>query len=104
MTRKSTCRTRTNRSAAAKEVNPMATLHAALTTRHGALFKSDCLALLPAIHDESIDCVFADPPFNLGKVYGPDFNDKLSDEEYLAWCKKWLLESIRVLKPGGSLC
>lgn len=82
----------------------MATLHAALTTRHGALFKSDCLALLPAIHDESIDCVFADPPFNLGKVYGPDFNDKLSDEEYLAWCKKWLLESIRVLKPGGSLC
>lgn len=81
----------------------MVTLNAAVTTHNGALFQMDCLELLPTMRDETVDCVFADPPFNLGKVYGPHFSDTLSDEEYVAWSKSWLLESIRILKPGGSL-
>lgn len=73
------------------------------STEHGVLFHNDCLAILPHIESESIDTVFADPPFNIGKEYGDKVNDKLPDAEYVEWCHKWLAECIRILKPGGSL-
>jgi site-specific DNA-methyltransferase (adenine-specific) len=60
------------------------------------------MAVLPAIADETIDTFFADPPFNLGKVYGNGTNDALPDPEYVAWCRGWIGEGVRVLKPGGA--
>lgn len=51
----------------------------------------------------SIDTIFADPPFNLGKEYGHRVNDNREEEDYLHWCRQWLSECIRVLAPGGSL-
>lgn len=75
----------------------------AYSTRLGALYKGDILKLLPHIRGESIDTVFADPPFNLSKVYGTLVNDSRSDEEYLSWCKVWLDHCIRVVKPGGAV-
>ena len=69
----------------------------------GALFAGDCLAVLPDIRDAVADTVFADPPFNLGKEYGARARDDLSDLEYLEWCRRWLGECVRVLRPGGAL-
>ena len=74
-----------------------------LTTTHGVLYGCDCLVLLGALRSASVDCVFADPPFNLGKDYGQNIDDARKSEEYLAWCWRWLEECCRVLKPGGSL-
>lgn len=73
-----------------------------LATHRGWLFNEDCLEFLDRVEDESIDTVFADPPFNLGKVYGSKVNDRLSEDEYIEWGKSWIDECIRVLKPGGS--
>lgn len=73
-----------------------------LSTEFGMLFEKDCLNLLPLIQDESIDTVFADPPFNLGKKYGARVDDSKLDSEYLEWSKKWIDECVRVLKPGGT--
>lgn len=70
---------------------------------HGALFDGDCLAVLPWIKSEVVDTVFADPPFNLDKKYGAKSNDNLPEQKYVEWCKAWLDECIRVLRPGGSL-
>lgn len=70
---------------------------------NGALFDGDCMKVLPLVRSESIDTVFADPPFNLDKKYGAKSNDNLTEQQYVAWCKAWLDECIRVLKPGGSL-
>lgn len=76
----------------------------AVVSRYGLLYQTDCLNLFAAIDDETIDCIFADPPFNLGKLYGNgEVNDELSEHEYLEWCFAWLRESIRVLKPGAAL-
>lgn len=61
------------------------------------------MELMPLVRDESVDLVFVDPPFNLGKDYGKGVNDSLKDEEYLSWCEAWLKECVRVLKPGGAL-
>jgi site-specific DNA-methyltransferase (adenine-specific) len=69
---------------------------------HGALFNEDCLAFLSRVASESVDTIFADPPFNLGKVYGPAVNDEISETDYIEWCQAWIDECIRVLKPGGS--
>ena len=72
-------------------------------TPNGALFDDDCMNILPLIKDGVVDTVFADPPFNLGKEYGKRSNDNLPDDDYICWCRRWLAECVRVLKPGGSL-
>lgn len=56
----------------------------------GKLFQGDCRYLLRNLPAESVDLVFADPPFNLGKDYGKDISDLLKREEYLTWSKDWL--------------
>lgn len=69
----------------------------------GILYAGDCLEVLPTIRSESVDTVFADPPFNLDKNYGDGVNDALPETQYLRWCRDWLKECARVLKPGGSI-
>ncbi len=69
----------------------------------GALFAADCMEVLPHIKSGVIDTVFADPPFNLGKEYGENCNDLRPDDEYLKWCKSWIAECVRTIKPGGAL-
>ncbi len=68
-------------------------------TTNGILYHGNCFNLFSKIKSNSIDTVFADPPFNLQKEYGPNINDNLSDKDYLKWCYQWIRESVRVLKP-----
>lgn len=74
-----------------------------LNTAQGMLYNVDCLEMLRSVESNSIDVVFADPPFNLDKEYGIGINDNLSTTSYLEWCFEWLDECVRVLKPGGAL-
>lgn len=74
-----------------------------LTTPLGVVYNTDCMIVLPQINDATIDTIFADPPFNLAKQYGEKVNDNLSEHTYLFWCRSWLRECVRILKPGGSL-
>lgn len=74
-----------------------------LETALGQLHQADCMDLLQSLENESVDLAFADPPFNLGKAYSSKINDALSEADYLHWCRAWLDELTRVLKPGGSL-
>lgn len=71
-------------------------------TKLGALFDGDCLDILPAFRDEIIDTIFADPPFNLNKVYGAKTKDNRPENEYIKWCHRWIDECIRLLRPGGA--
>lgn len=74
----------------------------AAQTARGSLFEGDCLDLLRATPTGSVDVVFADPPFNLGKDYPSKINDSLIEAEYVKWCEDWTTECARVLKDGGS--
>ncbi len=78
-------------------------LEPVFTSPLGELYAGDCLAVLPQLADASVDAVFADPPFNLGKEYGKQTNDSRGSGEYLSWCRAWVSECVRVLAPGGSL-
>lgn len=72
-------------------------------TTLGKLYQGDCLEFLSTLEDESFDLIFADPPFNLDKLYPSKINDNLKELEYLEWCENWLNECVRTLKHGGAL-
>jgi len=83
---------------------PMRSIPPIFTTALGALFNTDCLNLFASLHDESIDTIFADPPFNIGKDYGRGKDkDELDGRDYLKWCFEWIDEAVRVVKPGGAV-
>ena len=62
----------------------------------------DCVTLLNEIPSETVDLVFADPPFNIGYEYDR-YNDRRTHEDYLNWTTEWLTAAVRVLKPSGSM-
>lgn len=53
-----------------------------------------------SLEDESIDLIFADPPYNINKAEWDNFE---SQEHYIDWSLKWIEPSARILKPHGSL-
>lgn len=55
------------------------------------------------IPDASIDLVFADPPYNIGKDFNGRKDKWASDEEYHEWCYRWIDLCVRKLRPTGSL-
>ena len=73
------------------------------TTKLGQLYHGDCISLLQQIDDDSLDCIFADPPFNLSKNYGKSASDDLKHEQYIEWTHAWLDLCVKKLRPGGSL-
>jgi len=62
----------------------------------------DALAELKKLPDESCDVVIVDPPYNIGKDFGNN-TDKRELKEYVAWCKEWINECIRAMKPNGTM-
>jgi len=75
----------------------------AFRTELGELYRGDCMSVLRKMEDASVDLIFADPPFNLSKLYPSGIDDNLKAGQYLAWCEDWLKECSRVLRHGGSL-
>jgi len=56
----------------------------------------DCLEAMKEIDENSIDCIIADPPYNVGI----DEWDKIEDYEH--FCIEWIEQSIRILKPNKA--
>ena len=80
------------------------------------IHQGDCIDLLKKIPDNSVDLIFADPPYNLqlnGQLTRPNqskvdaVNDEWDKFESLAvydnFTKNWLKECHRVLKKTGSI-
>lgn len=64
------------------------------------LFNGDCLELLRALPDNSIDLVVTSPPYCMNKEYEEGNDISVFTEAH----KLILPEVIRVTKPGGSIC
>lgn len=62
----------------------------------------DSLKLLKTIKDKSINLIFADPPYNIGKDFGNNKDSWANVKEYIEWCKEWIDECFRVLKDDGT--
>ncbi len=71
--------------------------------KNTTIFHGNSLNVLPKIPSCSVDLVFADPPYNIGKNFSGFDDAWSSDLDYAEWCFEWLGQCIRVLKPTGSL-
>lgn len=65
------------------------------------IYCGDSLELLKKCPAESVDLVFADPPYNIGYVYDK-YSDDRPDDEYVAWCRAWMEGCTRALRASGS--
>ncbi|MEM9279082.1 MAG: site-specific DNA-methyltransferase [Pseudomonadota bacterium] len=81
-----------------------------------SIIKGDCVAALEKLPENSVDVIFADPPYNLqleGELHRPDQSkvDAVDDhwdqfatfEAYDAFSRAWLMAARRVLKPEGTI-
>ena len=68
------------------------------------IYWGDAIAVLTkVIEDKSVDLIFADPPYSIGKNFA-NFRDKWpSETAYARWCETWLDLCLHKLKPSGSL-
>ena len=64
------------------------------------LYEGDSLEWLKSLEDETVDLIFADPPYNIKKA---DWDKFESQEQYINWSMKWIKESARILKKTGTL-
>ena len=68
------------------------------------IFKGDAIEILSvAIPDNSIDLIFIDPPYNIGKDFNGLKDKWATDEDYLNWCYLWIELCIKKLKSNGSM-
>ena len=71
--------------------------------KNGAIkvYAGDCKYMFKTITDNSVSLVITSPPYCIGKEYENQTDDINAFKRTNRWALK---ESIRVLKPGGSLC
>jgi len=67
------------------------------------LFCQDVFTALQFLPDQSVDLMFADPPYNLTKSFNDRKFRQTSLEEYSEWLESWLAQTVRILKPTASI-
>lgn len=67
---------------------------------NGYLFQGNAVDWLASLKSESIDLIFADPPYNIKKAEWDNFE---SQEQYIQWSMKWIEQAARVLKVTGTM-
>lgn len=66
------------------------------------IIHGDALEALNTLPNNSVDLIFADPPYNIGKNFNGHIEKWKTEEKYLEWCYNWLDLCIQKLKPTGS--
>jgi len=67
---------------------------------NGEIWVGDAIEWLRSLKSESVDLVFADPPYNIKKAEWDTFE---SQEQYARWSMQWIEQAARVLKSNGTL-
>ncbi|MGG7646212.1 site-specific DNA-methyltransferase [Rhodovulum sp. YNF3179] len=80
------------------------------------ILAGDCIEIMQGLPEESVDLIFADPPYNLqlrGELHRPDNSrvDAVDDawdrfasfQTYDDFTRAWLAAARRILKPGGAI-
>lgn len=67
------------------------------------IIHGDCIEVMVEMPSDSIDLVVTSPPYNAGIDYDA-YHDKIEWHTYYEWCKEWLSQLYRILKPDGRCC
>lgn len=61
------------------------------TKDNHTIYQGDAISILKnEILDSSIDLIFVDPPYNIGKNFNGLIDKWSSDSLYLEWCYEWI--------------
>lgn len=71
--------------------------------QHSMTILGDSIKILKKMKEKSVNLIFADAPYGIGKNFGNDSDVWDSVEEYISWCKQWIDECMRVLKDDGTM-
>lgn len=76
-------------------------INSTFSNENHKIIHGDVLSGLKEIPDESIDLIFADPPYNIGKDFD-GLKEEWTEENFLMWCYEWIEDCHRILKPTGT--
>ncbi len=72
-------------------------------SENACILLGDSLKILKFFKNNSVNLIFADPPYNIGKDFGNNTDRWKTKESYISWCKEWLTECMRILKDDGTM-
>jgi site-specific DNA-methyltransferase (adenine-specific) len=67
------------------------------------VFCQDVFEALPKLPHQSVDLMFADPPYNLTKSFNDRKFKKISIDKYSEWLDSWMSLVSRIIKPTASI-
>lgn len=70
------------------------------STKYGKLYNYDTIKFMKQLDSNSVDLIFADPPYNIKKAEWDTFS---SQKKYVDWSMEWITEAHRILRKNGSL-
>ena len=76
---------------------------ASLENVRDQIFCQDVFTAFPMLPEQSVDLMFADPPYNLTKSFNDRKFKQTSIDEYSEWLDSWLSQTVRILKPSASV-
>lgn len=76
---------------------------AALGTILDKTICGDAFEALDCLPDNSVDLLFADPPYNLTKTFNKRLFRSSAPEQYEEWLDSWLKKTLRLLKSTASV-
>ena len=74
-----------------------------ISDNNNQIICADVFEGLSKVPNNSVDLIFIDPPYNIGKKFDSTLDKWDSDEDYLNWCYKWIDECINKLTDAGSM-
>ena len=66
----------------------------------GEIWIGDSIVWLNSLPDNSVDLIFADPPYNIKKA---DWDNFESQQKYIEWSLNWIEPAAKTLKTTGTL-
>ncbi len=67
------------------------------------LYRGDVIKILKYLPDKSVNLIFIDPPYNIGKNFNGYIEKWEINDKYLEWCYQWIELCIHKLKDDGAI-
>lgn len=83
-----------------KNINEICTMK---KNNNSLVILGDSIEVLKKIKSNTVNLIFADAPYNIGKDFGNNKDKWDNVEKYIDWCKNWINECMRVLKDDGTM-
>lgn len=74
-----------------------------MRSNNSLVILGESLSVLKKMKDKSVQLIFADAPYNIGKDFGNNQDKWETVEAYINWCKEWIDECMRILTDDGSM-